>query len=122
MTAGLRDPHKWGSNDCVTFAADCVEIQTGEDPMGVFRGMYDSPLSAAKLIRELGYGTLGNAVADFLPEILPADARRGDVVLCEDGNGIDFLAVVDRRTAVGPGPSGAVHVPLTQAKRAFKVQ
>lgn len=121
MTAGLRKTHAWGENDCVTFAADCVKAQTGEDPMGVFREMYHDSLTAAKLIRSLGYKSLGEAVADFLPEILPADARRGDVVLCWSDEGFDFLAVVDRQNAVGPGPTGTVQIPLVQVKRAFKV-
>jgi hypothetical protein len=120
MTEGLKVPHKWGEHDCVTFAADCVQAMTGEDALGDLRGSYDSPISAARVIRQMGCATLGDAVATVLPEILPADARRGDVVLCWSGEH-DFLAVVERHMAIGPGPNGTVQIPLVQIKRAFRI-
>lgn len=120
MTERLKIPHKWGEHDCVTFAADCVQAMTGEDVLGDLRGSYDSPLSAARVLRQMDCTTLGDAVATMLPEILPADARRGDVVLCWSDDH-DFLAVVERRAAVGPGPHGTVHIPLIQVKRAFRI-
>lgn len=120
MTSGLKVEHEWGSHDCVTFAADCVKAQTGEDPLGDLRGSYDSPLTAAKVIKGMGANSLGDALAKHLTEILPGDARRGDVVVCWSDDH-DFVAVVERHTAVGPGPTGTVHIPLVQIKRAFKI-
>ena len=120
MSAALKKPHEWGENDCVTFAADCVCAMTGEDPLGDLRGTYDSPLSAARLIKNAGFESLGDMLAAHLEEIPPADARRGDVVLCWSGDH-DFVAVIERHMAVGPGPNGVVHVPLLQVSRAFKI-
>ena len=120
MTEGLRKPHAWGENDCVTFAADCVKAITGQDPVSDLRGTYDSPEGAARIMIALGYKNLGDCIASRLPEIDPSQARRGDVVLCW-GDEHEFAAVVERHTAVGAGPEGAVHIPLIQVQRAFRI-
>jgi hypothetical protein len=120
VTAGaIGRPHQWGEHDCVTFAADCVRELTGRDPMGALRGTYDSPISAARVMKEAGAGSLGDLAALHLAEVTPSQARRGDIVLAAGPH--DFLAVCVGATAVGPSESGMIHVPMAQAVRAFRV-
>jgi len=115
--AAIGQPHAWGRHDCVTFAADAVREITGHDPMGDLRGTYDSPLSAARVMKQAGADSLGDLAALHLEEIAPSQARRGDVILSEG----EFLAVCVGRTAVGPSERGMIHVPMAQAVRAFRV-
>ncbi|HPE49720.1 MAG TPA: hypothetical protein PLR76_15055 [Hyphomonas sp.] len=122
-TLAMKRPHEWGVHDCATFAADCVEAMTGIDPIADLRGHWQGPVSARRLIAEEGADTLGDLAAQRLPEIAPSMARRGDVVLCKsDGtNETEFLAICQGHTAVGPAAHGLIHVPMTQALRAFRV-
>jgi hypothetical protein len=115
----MGKPHAWGQHDCVTFAADVVHGLTGADPMGDLRGTYDSPLSAARVMKQAGADNLGDLAALHLAEVTPSEARRGDIVL--SAQPYEFLAVCVGRTAVGPAESGMIHVPMAQAVRAFRV-
>ena len=112
-------PHAWGQHDCVTFAADAVREITGRDPMGDLRGTYDTPLSAARVMKQAGADNLGDLAGLHLPEVAPSEARRGDVIL--SGGDMEFLAVCVGRTAVAPSERGMIHVPMAQAMRAFRV-
>ncbi len=112
--------HAWGAHDCVTFAADAVIAMTDDDLISDVRGEYDSPVSAARLIKKAGFDCLGDMVADRLPEIDPRHAQRGDLILSYGDEG-EFLAVVIGRGAVGPAAFGLIHIPLAQAARAFQV-
>lgn len=120
--AAMGKPHQWGSHDCVTFAADCVQAICGRDPMARYRGAYDTQQGAARVMLDAGAHDLGELAALHLPEIAVAEAQRGDVVLCGGGPEGDFLGVVQGATAVGPARTGLVHVPMAQAKRAFRVE
>ncbi|MEL7203199.1 MAG: hypothetical protein AAGL19_03450 [Pseudomonadota bacterium] len=113
-------PHAWGSHDCVTFGADCVLAMTGSDPIENERGTYATAHEAARIVKDAGCESLGDLVAQRLPEIQVAYARRGDAVLCEGPEGV-FIAICDGHTAVGPSRHGLVHVPMSQALRAYQV-
>lgn len=75
----------WGRTDCCQFVgAVCLAI-TGQDRRELFAG-YDSEIGAARLLVKHGgmEGLLTHAFGESKP---PALAGRGDVVLCEFGNG-----------------------------------
>lgn len=124
-TAAVSDrdlEHSWGSNDCVTFAAKCVEALTGADIIEDVRGRYRSKSGALRIMKKLGFEDLGDLVASRLPEIEPSCAWRGDIVLCDGSHHEgDFLAVAYGTSCVAPGPNGLVHAPRSQIKRAFAV-
>jgi len=121
--AAMPRAYEWGVHDCVTFAADCVEAMTGSDPIADLRGHWRGPVSARRIMTEEGADTLGDLAAQRLPEIAPSLAQRGDIVLCKgDGDSDEeFLAVCQGHTAVGPAANGLIHVPMAQAKRAYRV-
>ena len=102
-------PFAWGTNDCVIFAADCVQALTGVDHVPPkLRGA--SLLQSARILKERG-GVIALAAA-ALGEPLPAAfAQIGDVVLCKAGDQ-DMLGICNGSTALAPGPDGLVSVAL----------
>lgn len=113
-----REPFAWGSNDCVTFAADAVEHMTGADPIAHLRGEWSTALEAARVIERLG--GLREAVSDIWgAEIPPAYAQRGDWVLLEQ-EGRQLVGVCVGEAAAAPGDAGVVLVPMTAALAAWR--
>lgn len=118
--ARLRTPYRWGVQDCALFAADAVFELTGEDLAAGLRGQYEDEEGAARVLDELGAASIEDLPGRWLAPIPPSMARRGDVASFDGPHG-RFLAIVDGRTAVGPGARGLVHVPMGQARAAWRV-
>jgi len=120
--ATLRaQPFAWGRHDCCTFAMDCIEAITGEDPMAAFRGRYDDPVSATAVLKSIGKGSLYATLRGvFGNPVPPAQARRGDLVLFKQASGPSVLICAGDR-ALGPGEAGLLDLPTLSAKYAFKV-
>ena len=112
----------WGKNDCCLFAANCIHAMTGIDPAENLRG-YDSQRGAsARLRRQGGIEKLAETRArrHGWPEIPPATAQRGDIVLVEDTNG-RALAVVEGRWVLQPAEQGLAARPLSAGLRAWRI-
>jgi hypothetical protein len=118
--ASMSTPYAWGTNDCIIFAAGCVEAITGTDLAKEHRGTYTDENGAARIIARAGAGSLGEFVGLYLPEKPLSLVQRGDIVIAEGPDG-DFAAVCQGATCVGPSRRGLVHVKILQAKQAFKV-
>lgn len=86
---------KWGSNDCILFAADCINRLTGVDLAASYRGTYDDRQGAEILMKEFG-GLLSTLISAHLgqPSGRPLMARRGDIVI-HDIAGVCCTGVVD---------------------------
>lgn len=110
----------WGKNDCITFAADAYKAIHGIDVIEDIRGTWTDNLSAARVIKEMECGDLGDAIATRLTEIEKHTIKRGDIVYCSGGVDGDFCAVVVGHMAVGPSSAGLQHVPISQVLRAFE--
>lgn len=112
-------PFGWGSHDCVTMAAAWIEEATGIDPVADIRG-WDDALSAARTIEALG--GLRQAVTDRLgPEIGPAFAQRGDIVLHEETERPGLGVCVGELFAAPLDEGGVVLVPMDRAVCAWRV-
>lgn len=110
-----------GVFDCSLFSADCLLAMTGEDPAADYRGKYTTVAQGLALLQADGYADQEAFVDAHFIETSRFYARAGD------------LAVVDQRgqTGVGvvTGPSisvvtlgrGIGQVPLSSARRAFRV-
>lgn len=90
VNAHTSRPFAWGSSDCATFAADCVQAITGRDVLGPLRGSYASRLAARARLRARGWRSLREATAATLAPlgavaIDPRGARVGDVGITADG-------------------------------------
>jgi hypothetical protein len=88
IDAARAKPFSWGELDCCLFACDCVAAMTGVDPAAWFRGRYHTAAGARRKLRIYSGGGLEATVALLaarhgLPEIMVAQAQRGDLVLID---------------------------------------
>ena len=124
-----RTPFAWGVSDCCLFACDCVRAMTGVDPAAWFRGRYKTQRGAMRALKTFAGGgleaTARRITAELgMPEISPALAQRGDVVLlslpdCPPENLALGICLGDHHAA--QGPAGISNVPLAFAVRAWRV-
>lgn len=111
-------PFAWGTNDCATFAADCVEALTGQRMLPKMRN-YSTARDALVLIE--GAGGLRSIACHALGGfILPAYARVGDVVLHRFGKR-EALGICNGGAALSPGRAGTVAVPMDSVVCAWRV-
>lgn len=116
-----QKPFAWGYNDCVTFAADCAEVMTGEDPIKDIRGTWSNKREALKAMKDYsGSAKLVDCCNKMLESKPIVFASVGDVIVCDGENG-QFVAVVVGHTAVGPTSTGLQHVPIASAIAAYEV-
>lgn len=111
----------WGGADCLSFAADCAKLITGNDPAVDLRGKYDSEIGAKRIMVDRGWQTLGDVAASMFPEIPVATARSGDWAFVVNDDGTETLGVVDGALVLARTQAGAGFQPLTKASRAFRV-
>lgn len=111
----------WGESDCATICAEWVALREGTDPRAgtSWRGIS----GARRYIAERG-GSLRAAVGLLLarPEIRPALARPGDVVLIEGTEGVgQALGICAGRHMLCAGESGPVAVEMSAAVCAWPI-
>jgi len=113
----------WGSHDCVTFAADCVLAMTGFDPLGDWRGAYDSEIGAGRLLVARGHGSLEDAIAERLGPPLSNVARmgRGDVALVDRAGTRAAGICLGEVVAVPAQTAGLVYVSRSAALAAWRI-
>lgn len=112
-------PFAWGTNDCCTFAADCAQAMTGDDPMADLRG-YDSEIGAGRVLVKCGVESF-EALVDAIFEEMPIGmARRGDLALAMQGNEAGLM-VVEGDWLVGPSEDGLKRVPRERMVRSWRL-
>lgn len=123
MDRQRRDPFAWGQHDCaIGFAAGIVEALTGVDLSAGYRGRYDGPRSAMRVLREAGADRLSAFVGMRLPEVLPAFANVGDIgIVAAEGPLDEALCMVDASGLVVMTEQGHGRRPRADLIRAFKV-
>ena len=133
--ARASEPFVWGKNDCCLFPADGIFAMTGVDIAADFRGKYADKASAFALIRTVtGGATVADAAAwcarqhnmpewvDASGKSLPLMARRGDLVVLEDGGRtIAGLVALTGRHVISVGEEGLRRLPLNAVLRAWRV-
>jgi len=123
----VRDnPFVWGEHDCCLFAARCVEVMTGENPMPEFIGKYKSQAQAFRALKEIGEGTLLKTLKKkFGKPIHPAHAKRGDImfkVFEEGGPAIGInLGVNSVFTGQEGERPGLVEIPTLECSKGFSI-
>lgn len=86
----------WGVFDCALAACEAVEAVTGTDPGKSYRGKYTSGAEASTITdNDLGEFAAGVAKAAGFAEVAPTFARRGDLVLVDNGDPAHALGTVD---------------------------
>jgi hypothetical protein len=112
-------PFAWGVNDCCLFAADIVLAITGNDYAAEYRGQYDSQLTAAQALRDLGEGDLLSTIDSKFSRIPLLQARRGDLVALQTAEG-PALGIC-AGTCYFVGPAGMFQYPLSGCVTAWRV-
>lgn len=123
LIEGRRDrPFEWGTHDCCMFAADAVQVLTGDDPLTAYRGTYSTEEEAAAKLGEAGLEAAAlERMATFgAPLIRPSLAQRGDVALVAVRNHL-LLGVVTGERIVVPDADRLAEVPLRLAIRAWAI-
>ncbi len=113
VTGRLKTPFAWGTNDCVTFAAACVESMVG---INYLDGMptWDDEASALAAIQEVG-GMKPWLDSHFVA-INPLEAQRGDLGLVGTA-----LNVCVGRGWAAPSGDGLAVTPMNSASEAWRV-
>lgn len=121
LEARGQEPHAYGRNDCMIFAAAAVEAVTGLDLAKAHRGKYRSAAGASRYLRSLGHDTPADMVTVHLPEQPVAMAQRGDIVA--DADGVPGVCIGAKVAFVGLEGSraGLVTKPLLECSRAWRV-
>lgn len=119
--AAADRPFCWGTWDCGLLAADCVQAMTGVDIAAEFRGRYTTARGARRVMR----GSMAEMMARVshtygMPEIRPAMAQRGDMVMVDTPLGDALGICVGARVACA-GPDGLAMLPLSAARCAWRV-
>lgn len=114
-------PFAWGSADCLTFAAECAQALTGNDPIAHLRGLYDSETSAKRLMIENGWRDMGDVAASMFQEIPVALAQAGDWARFVNADGEDGIGVVVGERIAAKTKAGTGQAWRSQATRAFRV-
>ena len=112
-------PFRPGTHDCARFAAGAVEVQTGVD---LARGWqaYRTLEQGQEMLRAHGYSGHIDLVAGLLPEVPVLRARVGDIAVLDGDLGAS-LGVVQGAGVFALTPAGIGMVPLSDAKRMFRV-
>ncbi len=109
----------YGTHDCALFTAGWVRLVSGRDlTLGI---RYSSLRAGLAALAAQGFADHVAVAAATLPEIAPARARRGDVAVLDGPNGAPVLAIVLGERIVGLTRDGLRQVPLSAARRAFRV-
>ena len=120
FAARSATPFAWGTNDCVTYAADAVRAITGDDPLADLRGSWSTELGARRAVTRAG-GMPAALDSRFtrLPNVLCA--QRGDIGVLPEETGWHVVVVCMGALWACPGPDGVVTVSLEKAAMAWAV-
>ena len=119
VSAHQCQPFAWGANDCATFAANCVQALTGQDPAPAGLRNHRTAKQATRTLNRHG-GLVGIATAVFGQPVPVAGAQVGDVLLVRFGKRM-ALGICNGATVIGPGPAGTVAVGFDRAAACWRV-
>ena len=114
-------PFSWGLNDCVMFAADWVELATGERKISY---VYRDALADMRIVTDLGglRAAVTSVMGDPYPTARMAD--RGDIGILSlpyKDKTIDCLGVIKGVEVATPGETRVVYNPRSALIAAWKV-
>lgn len=116
-----RKPHVYGTQDCGTFVAACVEAMTSVDIAARFRGRYNDAASAVRVLQEDGYKDVVEYLASILEETRPILARVGDVLVYQTPETGYGLGICNGDHALVLHSRGVGVVSRDAAVKAFRI-
>ena len=115
-----RQPFQWGKHDCCTVAAEWVLQVTGQHVLPGYR--YKTLKGGLSLVRRRGFAGYVEVFAASLLDCPVLMLRPGDLAVME-GDSYPAMGIVmpggERVWCFGPDGCGSV--PLTEARRGFRV-
>ncbi len=121
---------RWGTHDCLRFAAGAIEAMTGVDLFDDYFEKinfkpYRNRAEAYKLLGETYEGELERlcevfAVYNDWPEVEKYYARRGDLAIIPTPEG-DALAICIGSQCTAASAKGLAFVSVEQVKRAWRI-
>lgn len=123
MDRQRNTPFVWGKNDCVYGMARGVVIAlTGEDPLALWAASYKSEAGARRALKDMGFTSLEEALAAYLPKTHPDRADIGDLALVPTIGPLRYgVGVIDVSAVIVMTPTGHGFVPRDQIVAAFSV-
>lgn len=109
-----------GVHDCSLFSADMVEAMTGDDPAAAYRGQYSTVAEGKALLRADGFSDHVAFAESLYTEVPVLQAQVGDLAVIRQFSQIGLGVVIGHSIAVA-AESGIGHIPLSYAKRIFRV-
>lgn len=121
LAAAFDQPYAEGRHDCLLFCGRAVEAVTGEDLHSVHRGRYRTRLGAVRRLRKLGFRSPAAFLDAHFPERPVSHARRGDLVL--DNEGIPGVCMGDFALTIAASAEreGLFRVPRAQWVKAWAI-
>lgn len=124
---------KYGQMDCAIWAAGAIRALTGHDLAYGVRRTYNSPASAVRVLLDLGYKSVEDAMDKHFEVIPPAMAHRGDIALYDESLGVvigfeamfvgedKFHVDYDPNDPDTPKVLGLVRVPRPHWTKAWRI-
>jgi len=113
------EPFQYGQNDCVLFAARCIDAMTDSDWVGFVKARCHDEATAKAYIESEGSIEAG-VTQRFGEPVLPLAARRGDLCLIETPYGPGLGICLGTEVAT-PGEKGLVRTPFQFALKAWRI-
>lgn len=111
---------EWGKTDCGHFCLHAEKAMCGTSRFEDWIGKYSTHKGLARLMVKKGANDLAAIFGARLAEIEPNKAQRGDFALIDTTLG-DALSLVIGDKVAGMSKEGLVFLPLSAAKKAWKV-
>ena len=110
-------PFVWGQTDCCMFSFGVVNELTGRDLRKQYK--HKTAQGAAKILAKIG-GIEAGITSHFGEPKPPTQAKRGDLVSFETGNGIGIGVCIGAKIAAMQ-EGGLTFLPMSHAQRAWSV-
>ena len=119
-----KKPLDWKEGGCLAFPGKVALALTGKDPTEKYRKKFSTEQEAKKYLAKQGGGrkSFADLLAKECREIPVATARAGDWALLTNPDGSETLGVVTGSRIAATTKSGIGTVPLSRAKRAYRVE
>jgi len=119
----FEQPFAWGVSDCLIIPGDLCQAMTGVNVFPKHLRKYRSAAGAYRLLKQLGFDDVDEALAAVFPEVPLARAQRGDcgVRRIENGRFSTFI-VINGGMAMGKGEGhDRVVIPVLELERTFAI-
>jgi hypothetical protein len=121
----LREPFKYGVNDCITFSAQAIELITGINHIKIV-GTWSSEEEAVKLLKKMGYNSLSDVIGSrFRQHSHKYKLKDGDVVVSDqtlDRKFKEQTLIYYKGKLVGPAKDGLHYINVDQGKYFFDIK